>query len=105
MGILIKDKETTEDGIELSNCYAGVFNGHIHIRKGRNEIYHIECEFGVWPSENARRNGFRPLRKIGEVVFFEGQLPPYSEIYNALYSKLKTEWYTNYEDVLTNTEP
>lgn len=104
MGILIKDTQTTDEGMKLSDCYAGVLNGHIHIRKGRNDRYHVECEFGVWPSEDARRQGFRPLRKIGEVALFLGQLPPYSEVYDALYSKLKTEWYTNYEDVLTNNE-
>ena len=58
MGILIKDTQTTDEGVQLSNCYAGVFNGHIHIRKGQNDMYHVECEFGVWSSESARRDGF-----------------------------------------------
>lgn len=104
MGILVKDIQVTRDGIELVDCYVGIYKGHVLIRKEIPGKFHVECEFGVWANENARHSGFKPMRKIGEVVEFEDRLPPVSEIYNALYDKLKIVWFKNYEDRLVNHE-
>jgi|TARA_B110000858_G_C17459803_1_gene317899 hypothetical protein len=103
MGLTGKDTYTDQYGMGLTNYYVGIYKGHVHIRK-YGAMYHFECEFGLWPTDDARWAGYKPLTITPIAVTHNGGLPTINEIYNMLYDDVKKNWITSYEDTLVNRE-